>query len=179
MKKSQMVSLRLDPRMRYLAGLAAKRQHITLTEFIHRAIEQAFHAIPVARGLGSIADYGEWLYDFDEITRFVRLAHSFEDLLDRDELLIWKVIRDNKYFWNNEPWTFPVVLEKPLSTGSRHPPPVIRTPSPDIEKIRKHWKQIIAVAREDAPPDTLPALETDDTPEQPPVALRKTRSKAK
>ena len=101
--RSETVTVRLDPKLRYLAELAARKQRRTVSSFVEWAVEQSFGKVIVHQGTGyngddnvSIEEVAADLWDVDEAERFVRLAIKYPDLLTHDEQIMWKVLLDSE-----------------------------------------------------------------------------------
>lgn len=106
LSRSETVTVRLDPKLRYLAELAARKQRRTLSSFIEWAIEDVVCRVAIYEGSGgynndsrSIGDESEYLWDVDDSDRFAKLAISYPELLTHEEQIIWKLIKENGYFW--------------------------------------------------------------------------------
>ena len=99
--RSETVTVRLDPKLRYLAELAARKQRRTVSSFIEWAVEQSFNGVEIYVGTGEddrsilIADEAAKLWDVDESERFVKLAIHHKDLLNHEEQILWKVLLDS------------------------------------------------------------------------------------
>lgn len=157
LSRSETVTVRLDPKLRYLAELAALKQRRTVSSFIEWAIEDSLQRVYLKEseyGGGretTVADAAANLWDVDDADRFAKLALSYPDLLTHEEQKRWKLIRENGYLWrgsynaDNE-WTWRVY------EGSMC-----------FDRLRKYWEQFCAVARGDASLDTLPTW-TDNKP---------------
>lgn len=128
--RSEVVTVRLDPKLRYLAELAARKQRRTVSSFIEWAIERGLDS---ARLSSSDNDPTMWeeanaLWDVDETDRFVKLALAHPDLLTHQQQVLWKLICENGYCWkgrynHEDEWSW--------------------SPSPNgvlIERIRQHWE---------------------------------------
>ncbi|MGB6797898.1 MAG: hypothetical protein WBE48_15380 [Xanthobacteraceae bacterium] len=140
--------MRLDPKLRYLAELAARKQRRTLSSFIEWAIEESLkntHLDDRGQFSESIASLSADLWDVDEPDRFAKLAFLYPEMLTHDEQVLWKLIRENGFLWaghfDNETkeWTWSV---KPNSLV--------------IEHLRKHWEAFRSVAFENGSKDKLP-----------------------
>ena len=165
--RSETVTVRFDPRLRYLADLAARRQRRTLSSYIEWAVEESlFHVVlrgedgPLPSGLraGSVGSLTDELWDIDEADRLVKLALSFPDLLTHAEQIMWKLIRESGAFWlgahddqTNE-WTWRIDRE-----------------SLNYPRVREYFEQIRAVGeghldRSDLPAwlTAVPKLHDDD-----------------
>lgn len=100
--RSETVTVRLDPKLRYLAELAARKQRRTVSSFIEWAVEHSFGNVDLYQGTGyngdnsvTVEDASASLWDIDECERFVKLAISYPDLLNHDEQVRWKVLTDS------------------------------------------------------------------------------------
>jgi hypothetical protein len=149
--RTAITTLRFDPRIRYLADLAARIQRRNLTDFLEWAIEEALKTIPIKAGDNPYGDNDEPLYgdgpgtvvagrktvstfdnsiaarshelwDVDESDRFIKLATKFPHLLDFEEQQLWKRI-----------------LESPLSQT--------KDGKLDVKLVRKHWAKFNSEAK--------------------------------
>lgn len=148
--RSETVTIRLDPKMRYLAELASRAQRRTLSSYIEWAIETSFSQIlpSPSNHHVSLNDVASALWDVDEPDRFVTLASRYPDLLTHEEQRRWKLIRENGFLWRGrfEPdggvqqWTW----------GD--------DPTTDLllERLRQHWDLFVSVARDEVPSSELP-----------------------
>ena len=146
LSRSETVTVRLDPKLRYLAELAARRQRRTVSSYIEWAIEESFkHFSLDLDGPRVLADETETLWDVDDADRFVRLALHHPDLLTHDEQVLWKLIRECGYFWRgrylgaDREWTWSVKEESLV-----------------LDRLRMHWPVLNAVADGTAPAKDLP-----------------------
>ena len=100
--RTETVTVRLDPKLRYLAELGARKQRRTLSSYIEWAIEGSLEAVIIKRMFDrdySIADESANLWDVDEADRFAKLALLHPELLTHEEQIRWKEIRENGFFW--------------------------------------------------------------------------------
>jgi hypothetical protein len=95
LSRSEVVTVRLDPKLRYLAELAARKQRRTLSSFIEWAIEQSLADVKLTE-TSTVADEAPSLWDVDECDRFVKLALRDESLLNYREQLLWKRIQEHE-----------------------------------------------------------------------------------
>jgi hypothetical protein len=100
--RTETVTVRLDPKLRYLAELAARKQRRTLSSYIEWAIEDSLRAVMLYQGEGyngddsrSVADEASSLWDVDDAERFMRLAINYPELLTHEEQQIWKLLSDS------------------------------------------------------------------------------------
>ena len=147
--RSETVTVRLDPKLRYLAELAARKQRRTLSSYIEWAIEENLKSVYLAHSPSdldlSVASEAENLWDVDEADRFVKLAFRYPHMLTHYEQLLWKLVRENGYLWKGHhsqktaEWVWDV-----------------REEGLDFERFREHWDKFIAVARGEADKSALP-----------------------
>ena len=113
LSRSETVTVRLDPKLRYLAELASRKQRRTLSSFIEWAIEDSLSRVELYQGSSyedpsiNLKDESEKLWDVDAADRLCKLASTYPELLTHDEQRIWKLIKE----LNNA-----VIDEKPEST---------------------------------------------------------------
>jgi hypothetical protein len=151
-RKSDVVTVRLDPKIKYIAELAARRQRRTLSSFIEWAIEDSlsrvhpdYHANDDPSFAATFADKASSLWDVDEPDRFAKLALAYPELLDHEEQRIWKLIRECGLLWRGQydgvenEWRWSV-SENAL----------------DWKKLREHWETFRKVAQGDLPRSSLP-----------------------
>ena len=153
MARSITVGVRLDPKVRYLAELAARKQRRSLSSFIEWVVQESFERI-LLREKGSladndhetsIADAADWLWDIDEADRFARVALFYPDLLTHEEQVTWKLIRENEYLWRG--YRDNVTGEWTWRTDQKNFM---------FERLREHWDKFKAVAAGEAHKSTLP-----------------------
>src|SRR5438093_754839 len=109
-RKSEVVTVRFDPKLKYLAELAARRQRRTLSSYIEWAIEDSLSRVhpaydPTVGGVGAAVTFAEmapFLWDVDEPDRFAKLALKYPDLLDHEEQRIWKLICECGFLWKGK-----------------------------------------------------------------------------
>lgn len=105
LSRSETISVRLDPKLRCAAELAARKQRRTLSSFIEWAVEEAVDGLIIYSNENvtfSAADAAQQVWDVDEADRFARLALHFPMFLTHDEERLWKIICENGYFWRGK-----------------------------------------------------------------------------
>jgi hypothetical protein len=148
--RSETVSVRLDPKLRYLAELGSRLHRRTLSSFIEWAIEDSLKRMTFFQGddsdrYQSIMDEAEDLWDTDEPDRLVKLALRHPSLLTHEEQVLWKLIRENGYLWrgnfssSSKKWKWETELSNII-----------------FERLREHWDQFVQVARGEAGKELLP-----------------------
>jgi hypothetical protein len=154
-RKSEVVTVRLDPKLKYLAELGARRQRRTLSSFIEWALEDALSRVYPSYtdqgGMGpSFADKTSSLWDVDEPDRFAKLALEYPDLLDHEEQRIWKLISEcgllwrGKYSGPQKVWRWEVMADSLI-----------------WERLREHWETFRKVARGEEPSSGLPTWQKE------------------
>jgi hypothetical protein len=150
-RKSEVITIRLDPRLKYLAELAARRQRRPLSSYVEWAIEGSLRNVRPGYDDNSFdaetsfADVAMTLWDVDEADRFAILALRYPELLTHDEQVVWKLIRENGYLWrgkysgrNNE-WQWSIDESSLVK-----------------DHLREQWETFLAVASGELPESKLP-----------------------
>lgn len=102
MSRSETVTVRLDPKLRYLAELAARIHRRTLSSYIEWAVEQSLEAVDIHKAEYSndedisIKADAQALWDVDESERFIKLAIRYPELLNHEEQELWKQLLDSQ-----------------------------------------------------------------------------------
>lgn len=155
--RSETVTVRLDPELRYLAEIAARTQRRTLSSYIEWAIQKSLESVyiggePPDFG-GSLAENAKKLWDVDEPDRFIKLAFTAPGLLNYEEQKLWKLIKENGAVWKGS-------FTNPESLGEW----IWRVDEQklDHEALRKHWPTFVSVAMGDLSPDALPEWDKGD-----------------
>jgi predicted HicB family RNase H-like nuclease len=153
LSRTETVTVRLDPKLRYLADLAARKQRRTLSSFIEWAIEENLkniHLDDAGDVSNSIASQATELWDVDAPDRFAKLAVHCPELLTHDEQVLWKLIRENGSLWKGHydrqtrQWTWRVSLDTLI-----------------FENLRKSWEAFCSVAYENGSEEKLPTWEKE------------------
>lgn len=109
--KSQVLSIRLDPQLKYLAELISRKERRSLSNYIEWAVEKSVEmsniTVQEMAGQPTLWEAKCLIWDIDEADRFVKLKKYFPDLLTYDDAIIWKIIKERPYFWKQ-----PIDLEK-------------------------------------------------------------------
>ena len=146
LSRSETVTVRLDPKLRYLAELAARKQRRTVSSFIEWAIEESLYreVLSDSKNAKSIMGEATDLWDVDEADRFAKLACIHPDLMTHDEQIIWKLVKECRYLWSG----------KNNDDGERSGN--VMNPSLIIERLRENWDLIKDVAAGNKDKDALP-----------------------
>lgn len=137
LSRSETVTVRLDPKLRYLAELAARQHRRTLSSYIEWSIEISLDRTCIADSIHepSVKSESEHLWDVDDADRFAKLALRHPQLLTHEEQVRWKLIRENGYLWRggydrpDSEWTW-AVSESTLI----------------FPRLREHWEAFCLVA---------------------------------
>ena len=162
LKRSETVTIRLDPKLRYLTELAARKQRRTVSSFIEWAIENSLHSIVLRESSDynghieeNLGDNAETLWDPDEPDRIAKLGLHYPELLTYDEQVLWKLIRECGPLWRGKYdqqgfWKWDIDLSSLI-----------------FQKLREHWEKFEHVATGEADRNTLPQV-SRKIPEKPP-----------
>lgn len=161
MSKTVTVSVRLDPKLKYLAEIAAREQRRALSSYIEWAVAQSLEKCELGYfsdgDRKTLADESDYLWDIDEPDRLVKLALRYPHLLTHEEQVIWKLIRENGRLWRG-----------------RYDPEWKWTVNEDSviwDKLRESWNSFVDVAEGRAGADVLPTWQRVRLPvAAPPVA---------
>nr|WP_318227861.1 hypothetical protein [Paraburkholderia terrae] len=169
--RSEIVTIRLEPRLRHLAEVAARRQRRTLSSFVEWAIEEALAQVELQERIGiveengqpsfnfrkiTVADDAESLWDVEEADRFVKLAGRYPELLTHEEQVLWKLIFESS-LW---PGDFKTKLRDII----RHRDPATKQESAlQFERLREHWTTFKAVAAGEMDSSALPKRSDSDS----------------
>lgn len=163
MSKTVTVSVRLDPKLKYLAEIAAREQRRALSSYIEWAVAQSLEKCELAHfsddNSRTLAEEADYLWDIDEPDRLVKLALRYPHLLTHEEQILWKLIRENGRLWRGrydqlEEWRWTVSEDSIM-----------------WDKLRETWPKFVEVAEGTAGPEVLPVWQrTKPSVAPPPVA---------
>lgn len=158
LSRSEVVTIRLDPKLRFAAELAARKQRRTLSSFIEWAIEKAVSEDPVqvvnANGEGySALEATTNVWDVEEADRFIKFAEGFPELLNFDEERLWKLIKETPYF-------FKKVERK--DDPNTHLSWSNKSNNIWFKRVRDNWELLHKIVAGDENEDALPELPDDE-----------------
>lgn len=146
LSRSETVTVRLDPKLRYLADLAARKQRRTLSSYIEWAIEDCLYRTNLyANGDTTLAAEAANLWDVDEADRFAKLALRHPDLLTHEEQVRWKLVKENGLMWtgrfagSDKKWTWDVEESSLI-----------------FERLREYWSAFCSAADNGTGQEELP-----------------------
>lgn len=93
--KTEALSIRIDPRLRYGLELLARQQRRSVTGVVEWAIDQALRNETVTDSGTSFDQLVKDLWSPNEVERLVNLARTFPDLMTYDEARMWAVLKDS------------------------------------------------------------------------------------
>lgn len=145
-RRSEVIGVRLDPKLKYLAEIAARKQRRSLSSYIEWVISQSLDAVVLREasqrlGPATVASESERLWDVDESDRFVRLVYRYPDLLTHHEQMLWKLARECGFLWK--------IRSGPNSTDFSED--VLDRPT-----FRAWWEKLNAVVNNEIPRSELP-----------------------
>ena len=159
LSRTKTVTVRLDPKLRYLADLAARKQRRTLSSFIEWAIAESLQRVILQEeedGTSvSVSDLAEVLWDVDEPDRFAALAARFPEMLNHDEQLLWKAIQQ-----------FDAEKAKITEEAKGIKDKWLVELEENVRKsavLRDHWDEIKAVAEGEADPSLMQRSRDDES----------------
>lgn len=163
--RSETVTVRLDPELRYLAEIASRIQRRTLSSYIEWAILASLNQVPIEDSphqVPTVADLGRTLWDVDEADRFAKLGINAPHLLNFDEQKLWKLIRENGYLWRGKHYP---------STGKWKWE--VTESSLIYLRLREHWDAFKSVAYDGLDPEGVLPTWVDKAPTtpRPPINL--------
>ena len=116
LNRTELVQVRIDARLRFLAEIASKAQIRTLSSFIESSMEKQLHEVSITHlisntdffekneaGQITVTEFGKKTWDTDNLIRFIRLAQNAPIFLTADEQEIWDAICNQPCFWIHSP----------------------------------------------------------------------------
>lgn len=146
--RTEVFAMRLDPKLKYLAEIAARKQRRSLANFMEWAIELGLKNTDLDHGqqyATSVWDKSGALWDVDEADRFAKLAFTTPELMTYDEQILWKVICETGHIWKGRhdkdgDWQWSVDDARNLV----------------LERLRQYWDDFKKVASGEADRSILP-----------------------
>ena len=102
--RTEVFAMRFDPKLKYLAEIAARKQRRSMANFVEWAIEEALKNVYLVERSDynnqgeTVADATSKLWALDESDRLIRLATNFPELLTYDEQTVWRVICEHSTY---------------------------------------------------------------------------------
>ncbi|MBE0549237.1 MAG: hypothetical protein IH627_16605 [Rubrivivax sp.] len=163
--RTETVTVRLDPKLRYLTELAARKHSRTVSSYIEWRLKMSLDSEDVrpvdtpahVAAPETIGSEGEYLWDVDEADRFAKLALRYPHLLTHEEQVRWKLIRENGALWKGS-----------YGGPKREWMWTVKEDSFVFLRLREHWATFCRVADTGGSKDELPKWARTD-PNPPPA----------
>jgi len=147
LNRSETVTIRLDPQLRYLTELAARSQRRTVSSFIEWAIDKALANVMLpdpTEGEVNLKYAAGLLWDPDEADRLVRLGLYYQELLTYEEQVLWKLVQECEALWCCS-------FNQRMNVRSYERETMLHYPI-----LRQHWEALKKVAAGEADRSILP-----------------------
>jgi len=160
LSRSEVVTVRLDPKLKFAAELAARKQRRTLSSLIEWTIEQSLRRIIVGEKITDESGHEveinaleamSEVWDIYEPERFVKFAEKFPDLLNYREERLWKVIRDNSRFWTYLDSRYKEKIDKHIDFKWE-----ATSGNLARDEINKYWDTLNEIADGNLPENSIP-----------------------
>ncbi|OYW46885.1 MAG: hypothetical protein B7Z08_01625 [Sphingomonadales bacterium 32-68-7] len=110
LNRTETVTIRLDPKLNYLCELASRAQRRTKSSFIEWAVLNSLGDVTLpdvhvhdyetgATRQATLSEKANELWQVDEPDRVIGLALFAPSLLNHDEQLVWRLVKENGYLW--------------------------------------------------------------------------------
>jgi hypothetical protein len=125
--RSDNLNLRFEPRLKYLAGVAARNERRTLSQLIENAVQEYLEKtfITIFNKKMSVLSMSQELWSVHEADRFVMLAETLEFLLTFEEEQLWAIIQERELATPNRAEelraTFPALRDEALERAANAP----------------------------------------------------------
>jgi hypothetical protein len=105
--RTDVISVRLDPQLRYAAELAAAHTGTSLSKLIELAVTRLVQLTTVVPGKSPLRDKSAFsvaveVWEPHAADRLARLASRFPDLMTLAERRIWREIRETDSLWRTK-----------------------------------------------------------------------------
>jgi len=142
--KGESLTVRLEPKLKWGIELLARKHRRNMSSVLEWII---INAINGNEGLNVVQNSTttsllDLAWDTDEADRIVKLAIYYPTLLTYEEEVVWKLIKENGYFWSEK------------NKNKRNDLNFLK-----FEKVRKHWENLTKVALGKASIDILPKVD--------------------
>lgn len=99
LNRTEIVYVRLDPKVHQGAQLASSRERRTLSSFIECAVEERLKVISSGTEGISVWKVMEEIWHPEPAVRFSNLAFRYPHLLSHSELRTWEIVNNRPIFW--------------------------------------------------------------------------------
>ena len=98
--RTEIVQVRLDPKLRIAADLAARTQRRTLSSFIEWSVAESVAKTKVGHDENETADFvANKIWDLSELQRFINLKRNCPHLLTYEEESLWNLLVSTQAIW--------------------------------------------------------------------------------
>lgn len=166
--RSETVTVRLDPQLRYLAEIAARIQRRTLSSYVEWAIIESLKQNKIDDKNEfddrTVSDMAANLWDVDDADRFVKLALAAPHLLNYDEQRLWKLIQEFGEIWRGK-WV--AVGSDGLKSRWTW---TVNESSIIYQRLRNYWEELNKIANDGGGVNDLPYWAKEIERPKPPKA---------
>lgn len=148
--RSEVITIRIDPKLKFAADLVARKQLRSLSNFVELAIEQAVRSAqiisdPEHEHFVTAYEVLHEIWAAEEMDRFINMALDYPQLLTFEEERIWSVMKDNPLFWKDgRRMSDAYVSRNDLAEQ------ILR------KKVREHWETLRRIGTGEVATDALP-----------------------
>lgn len=160
LKASTVLAFKCNQRTRFDVEFTARLQQRSISSFMDISLVDAvrnetFLGNPVLEILDKI-------WDVDELDRFINLVFELPYSLTYEEAVLWKLIRNNGYFWDK---SFKKVSRFGVDQGTAS----IKQTALNMDRVREYEGILRSVGQNSIPPSFLPKWPSKKgNPHQPP-----------
>lgn len=137
--RTESLTVRIDPRVKYLANVVASAKRLSLTSLLERALEEAINRAEIWEGgtATKMSVVVDEIWAEHEADRFVLLADRLpfvpfaESMTAEEKEVLWEMIQSRQEFWL-----------PPLSKGSYN----VSRISFNFKALREQWDKLKAEA---------------------------------
>lgn len=104
-EKRQLWSMKISPKLRYIAGIAARADGKTLSHYVESLLEKSFATITITEAepdeeipAKTLAELAETLYSGTEANRFLTLVRMAPWLVSDGESKLLRILRHSDYY---------------------------------------------------------------------------------
>ena len=161
--RTETIGFRLEPKLRFAAELAARKQRRSLSSFIEWSVEEAVKSVILGRNQRdhceeTAYDAMQSVWDVDEADRFIGLASAFKYLLTHDEEILSKLITSSGWFWKGKydadgKWAWQTDPSNKLIW----------------DRLRENWDTLVKISKGELSKDKIPQVSDREEDEDDPI----------
>lgn len=144
--KKEVLSLRIEPKLRYLIDLASRIQRRNLTNYVEWALEESLksvtlecHGVIKDMSVYEAGNIPNFIWSTDEAHNFFVLATTYKELLTYEEQRTLEIIQSLPYLFRLNP-------NKPFSYENGN-----------SDNVTKYWELILKAHKDGAPTKESPS----------------------